>query len=208
MERFLVLWKLELGRLSPDAVWGVMRMPEYGARLEKEGKVLSRYYIIGSHGGAWIYTADSHRELDQLLALAPVYNFATYQVYPLADMADDPRSWGRAEGLGAGGERRRSRAQGLAHPVADLGEAPVVNAVVHGRCFPPAGDQSSAGQPVQMRRGVEAGNAGRLGDFVHRQLTALHHGVEDAQASGIAEEGKSMRCLLDLPIIHDASVAV
>lgn len=89
-EKFLVLWRLELGRLSPEAVRGVMRMQEYGARLEKEGKVLSRYHLVGSHGGAWIYAADSHQELDRLLALAPVYNFATYQVFPLAEMTGEP----------------------------------------------------------------------------------------------------------------------
>jgi muconolactone delta-isomerase len=89
-EKFLVVWKLELSRLSPDAVRGVMRMQEYGARLEKEGKVLSRYHVIGSHGGAWIYAAGSHQELDRLLAMAPVYNFATYQVFPLADMTGEP----------------------------------------------------------------------------------------------------------------------
>jgi muconolactone delta-isomerase len=88
-EKFLVLWRLELGRLSPEAVRGVMRMQEYGAALEKEGKVLSRYHIVGSHGGAWIYVADSHQELDRQLARAPVYNFATYQVFPLADMTDE-----------------------------------------------------------------------------------------------------------------------
>jgi hypothetical protein len=70
-EKFLVLWRLELGRLSPDAMRGVMRMQEYGARLEKEGKVLSRYHMVGSHGGAWIYMADSHQELDRQLALRP-----------------------------------------------------------------------------------------------------------------------------------------
>lgn len=88
-EKFLVLWRIELGRLSPEAVRGVMRMQEYGARLEKEGKVLGRYHIVGSHGGAWIYAADSHQDLDRLLALAPVYNFATYQVFPLAEMGGE-----------------------------------------------------------------------------------------------------------------------
>ena len=88
-EAFLVIWRLELCRLSPEVQRGVVRMKEYGARLEKEGKVLSRYHIVGSHGGAWIYRAGSHEELDQLLARAPVYNFATYQVFPLAEMKDE-----------------------------------------------------------------------------------------------------------------------
>ena len=38
--------------------------------------------------GAWIYTVTSNEELDRLLAMSPVYNFAIYQVLPLADMTD------------------------------------------------------------------------------------------------------------------------
>jgi hypothetical protein len=34
--------------------------------------------------------ADTHQELDHQLALAPVYNFATYQVFPLAEMIGEP----------------------------------------------------------------------------------------------------------------------
>ena len=33
-----------------------------------------------------IYDVDSHEQLERLLALAPVYNFARYTIYPLADM--------------------------------------------------------------------------------------------------------------------------
>ena len=42
--------------------------------------------IVGKHGGAWIYDVDSNEELERLLAMAPVYNFARYAVYPLAEM--------------------------------------------------------------------------------------------------------------------------
>lgn len=38
--------------------------------------------------GAWIYNVTSNEELDRLLAMSPVYNFAIYQVLPLADMTD------------------------------------------------------------------------------------------------------------------------
>jgi len=44
--------------------------------------------VVGSHGGAWIYKVDSNEELDRLLATSPVYNYATYQVLPLAEMTD------------------------------------------------------------------------------------------------------------------------
>ncbi len=46
----------------------------------------ARYHIVGKHGGAWIYDVDSNEELERLLALAPVYNFARYDIYPLAEM--------------------------------------------------------------------------------------------------------------------------
>jgi muconolactone delta-isomerase len=45
-----------------------------------------RYHLIGRHGGAWIYDVSSNEELDRLLATAPVYNFAKYEVLPLAEM--------------------------------------------------------------------------------------------------------------------------
>jgi muconolactone delta-isomerase len=41
---------------------------------------------VGKHGGAWIYDVTSNEELEGLLAMAPVYNFARYDVYPLAEM--------------------------------------------------------------------------------------------------------------------------
>lgn len=86
--KFLVMWKLELSRLSPDMARGVMRMPEYADPLQVQGKVVARYHVVGSHGGAWIYDVSSNEELELLLAKSPVYNFAHYDVYPLADMAD------------------------------------------------------------------------------------------------------------------------
>jgi muconolactone delta-isomerase len=44
--------------------------------------------VVGSHGGAWIYNVESNEELDRLLAISPVYNYASYQVLPLAEMSD------------------------------------------------------------------------------------------------------------------------
>jgi muconolactone delta-isomerase len=61
---------------------------KYGEKLEADGKLECRYHVIGSHGGAWIYDVASNEELDRLLAMSPVYNFATYQVLALADMTD------------------------------------------------------------------------------------------------------------------------
>lgn len=84
--KFLVLWKLELSRLSPKTMQTVLQQQEYGARLETNGKVQARYHLIGAHGGAWIYDVDSNEELDALLAQAPVYNVASYEVLPLAEM--------------------------------------------------------------------------------------------------------------------------
>ena len=84
--KFLVLWQLEQSLLSESMVRAIARMPEYGAQLEHQGKVVMRYHIVGAHGGAWIYDVGSHEEFERLLAVAPVFNFARYTVYPLADM--------------------------------------------------------------------------------------------------------------------------
>ena len=84
--KFLVLWNLEQSLLSDSMVRSIARMPEYGGRLEEQGKVLMRYHIVGAHGGAWIYDVESHEEFERLLAVAPVFNFSKYHVYPLADM--------------------------------------------------------------------------------------------------------------------------
>jgi muconolactone delta-isomerase len=86
--KFLVLWHLEVRRISPDMMAAVMEQAKYGKQLEAQGKLECRYHVVGSHGGAWIYNVDSNEELDRLLALAPVYNFPTYQVLPLAEMVD------------------------------------------------------------------------------------------------------------------------
>ena len=83
--KFLVLWHLEQALLSDAMVRAIARMPEYGARLEEQGKVLMRQHIVGAHGGAWIYDVDSHEEFERLLA-TPVFNFAKYTLHPLADM--------------------------------------------------------------------------------------------------------------------------
>jgi muconolactone delta-isomerase len=84
--KFLVLWRIELSLLSREMAQAVGRMAEYGAALENEGTVLARYHVVGAHGGAWIYQVDSHEEFERLLARAPVFNFARYEIHPLADM--------------------------------------------------------------------------------------------------------------------------
>lgn len=86
--KFLVLWHLDVGRLTPDVIQAVMQQPNYGKKLEADGKLECRYHIVGRHGGAWIYNVKSNEELDLLLAMAPVYNFAKYDVLPLADMSN------------------------------------------------------------------------------------------------------------------------
>ena len=86
--KFLVIWHLDVSRLTPEIVKAVMEQPNYGKKLQADGKLECRYHIVGSHGGAWIYNVKSNEELDMLLAAAPVYNFAKYQVLPLAEMSD------------------------------------------------------------------------------------------------------------------------
>lgn len=84
--KFLVLWQFELAALRPDVIPAVARMPDYAASLKKQGKLIARYHIVGRHGGAWIYDVDSNEELERLLAMAPVYNSARYEVLALAEM--------------------------------------------------------------------------------------------------------------------------
>ena len=85
--KFLVLWHFDLTRLGREVTNAVMQMPDYAKKLGD--KLECRYHVIGSHGGAWIYKVTSNEELDRLLAMSPVYNYATYKVLALAEM-DDP----------------------------------------------------------------------------------------------------------------------
>jgi len=95
--KFLVLWHIENTRLTPEIISAVLDQPKYGRKLEAQGKLECRYHVVGSHGGAWIYRVDSNEELDRLLAMSPVYNFAAYQVLPLAEMTDPPTVTGQRE---------------------------------------------------------------------------------------------------------------
>jgi muconolactone delta-isomerase len=84
--KFLVLWRFEIAGLRSEMVHAIARMPDYASSLFDQRKLLSRYHIVGRHGGAWIYDVSSNEELERLLAMSPVYNFAHYEVLPLADM--------------------------------------------------------------------------------------------------------------------------
>ena len=95
--KFLVLWRIENTRLTPEIISAVLDQPKYGKKLEAQGKLECRYHVVGSHGGAWIYKVDSNEELDRLLAMSPVYNFATYQVLPLAEMTHPPTVVGKRD---------------------------------------------------------------------------------------------------------------
>jgi muconolactone delta-isomerase len=88
--KFLVLWRLELSRVSAELARAVMKMGDYARPLEESGKVIGRYHIVGRHGGAWIFNVASNDELEMLHAQAPVYNFPHFEVLPLADMSALP----------------------------------------------------------------------------------------------------------------------
>ena len=95
MSKFLVLWHLDVGNLNSDSLKAVMAMPAYAEKLIASGKVEKRYHIVGRHGGAWIYDVDTNEELELLLAQAPVYNVAHYEVLPLAEMSEPSRVTGK-----------------------------------------------------------------------------------------------------------------
>ena len=84
--KFLVLWRFEIAGLRSEVISAIGRMPDYASGLIKQHKLVCRYHIVGRHGGAWIYDVTSNEELERLLALSPVYNFAHYEVLPLAEM--------------------------------------------------------------------------------------------------------------------------
>ncbi len=88
--KFLVLWRIELSLLSRHMAAAIARMPEYARPLERTGKIVARYHLVGAHGGAWIYDVDSNEELERLLGSAPVYNYARYEVHALAEMLGEP----------------------------------------------------------------------------------------------------------------------
>jgi muconolactone delta-isomerase len=86
--KFLVTWQLELSLLSRQMATALVAVPGYAAELERTGKIVSRYHLVGAHGGVWIMDADSHQELERLLGGSPVYNFAHFDVKPLSDMSE------------------------------------------------------------------------------------------------------------------------
>ena len=77
----------ESSEFTSDLWYGWKPAPD-GVTHLSDGKLECRYHVVGSHGGAWIYKVASNEELDRLLAMSPVYNFATYQVLALAEMTD------------------------------------------------------------------------------------------------------------------------
>lgn len=86
--KFLVTWSLDLSLLSREMAAALGRTPAYAADLQRGGKIISRYHIVGAHGGVWIFDVDSHEELERLLGGSPTYNFSHYDVKALADMSE------------------------------------------------------------------------------------------------------------------------
>jgi muconolactone delta-isomerase len=96
--KFLILWELDVRQLQTAMIHAVMRMPDYAKKLFDQGKLEKRYHVVGKHGGAWIYDVQSNEELERLLAMAPVYNFARYEVIPLAEMDSPAAILGESKG--------------------------------------------------------------------------------------------------------------
>ena len=49
--KFLVLWKLELSRATPNVVRAVLQQQDYGARLLAAGKLVARYHLEPATSG-------------------------------------------------------------------------------------------------------------------------------------------------------------
>jgi muconolactone delta-isomerase len=86
--KFLVTWNLELALLSREMASAIARVPGYAAELQRTGKIVARYHLVGAHGGVWIFDVDSHEELERLLGGSPVYNFSHYEVRALSEMSE------------------------------------------------------------------------------------------------------------------------
>ena len=86
--KFLVLWSFQAGiRVGLSEVAKMLvDLRAYAKQLREEHKLEQYYHLVGKHGGAWIFDVNSNEELDVLLAKMPVYNFAAYEIYPLAEM--------------------------------------------------------------------------------------------------------------------------
>jgi muconolactone delta-isomerase len=86
--KFLVLWNLQAGiRASlPEVAKMLSDLRDYAKKLGEQGKLEHYYHVVGKHGGAWIFNVESNEELDILLARMSVYNFASYEIYPLSEM--------------------------------------------------------------------------------------------------------------------------
>jgi muconolactone delta-isomerase len=86
--KYLVTWNLDLSLLSREMAAAISRTPAYAAQLERDGKVIARYHIVGAHGGVWILDVESHEELERLISGSPAYNFSHYDVKPLTQMSE------------------------------------------------------------------------------------------------------------------------
>ena len=86
--KFLVLWRLQAGiRVGlPEVAKMLSDLRDYAGTLHNQKKLEQSYHVVGRHGGAWIFDVESNEELEILLAKMPVYNFAAYEIYPLAEM--------------------------------------------------------------------------------------------------------------------------
>ena len=87
--KFLVMWKFQENiRTSLSEVAKIIsNLQDYAKDLQKQGKLERYYHVVGVHGGAWIFDAESNEELEILVAKMPVYNYASYRVYPLSEMS-------------------------------------------------------------------------------------------------------------------------
>ena len=87
--KFLVFWKLQpeaVIRIGPESAKMLFSLQDYAKELREQGKLERHYHVVGEHGGVWILNVVSNEELERLIAKMPIYNFATYDIYPLTEM--------------------------------------------------------------------------------------------------------------------------
>lgn len=86
--KFLVFWTLHeaIVKSNTDLAKVIFDLQDYAKKLRGSGNLDRYYHVIGKHGGVWIFDVKSNEELDSMIARMPIYNYASYDVYPLTEM--------------------------------------------------------------------------------------------------------------------------
>ncbi len=84
--RFLIVQKTQ-HPMPPEAALPLMKaMHEWLKRYRQDGTIEQTWNFMGQAAGGGIMSAESHEELDDILAENPLRPYSTVEVYPLTDI--------------------------------------------------------------------------------------------------------------------------